>query len=104
MYNGHSGQLQYSGLLNFGFFDNLSYQVRKVFFLVWTLEVEGRRVFKTCCNGPKRIHSRLTHLQYWEIPLIFIPMGIIGGLLGAFFVWVNVKVNRRYLRAQNYEC
>lgn len=56
-YHGHTGQLQYSGLLNFGSFDNLSY-------------------------------------QYWEIPLIFIPMGIVGGLLGALFVIINVKLSK----------
>jgi len=56
-YHGHTGQLQYAGLLNFGSFDNLSY-------------------------------------QYWEIPLVFIPMGIVGGLLGALFVVINVKLSK----------
>ena len=84
-YHGHVGQLQYSGLLNFGSFDNLSYQVR--------LRVTKRSMLSRCVRRRVDPHSvYLSFPQYWEIPLIFIPMGIIGGLLGALFVTVNVKV------------
>lgn len=53
-YHGRPGELSYSGLLDFGKFDVLSYQLVEL--------------------------------------LIYIVMGVVGGLLGAVFNYVNYKL------------
>ncbi|XP_049852821.1 H(+)/Cl(-) exchange transporter 7 isoform X4 [Schistocerca gregaria] len=61
-YHGHPGELTYSGLLNFGKFENISYEMTEL--------------------------------------LIFVVMGIIGGLLGSLFNHINYKLTvfrMRYL-------
>ncbi|XP_046689180.1 H(+)/Cl(-) exchange transporter 7-like [Homalodisca vitripennis] len=61
-YENHPGNMSYDGLLNFGSFDNLNYELPEL--------------------------------------LIFVVMGAIGGLLGAFFNFTNHKLTvfrMRYL-------
>jgi chloride channel 7 len=53
-YHGHPGDLSYAGLLNFGKFESISYDI-------------------------------------YELP-IFVIMGVIGGLLGSLFNYINYKL------------
>lgn len=64
IYHGHSGELSYPGLINFGTFSDVNYSV-------------------------------------YEIPFMLI-MGLIGGLLGALFNYINQKLTvfrMRYIKA-----
>lgn len=64
-YHGHPGELNYYGLLNFGHFENLNYELFEL--------------------------------------LLYCVMGAIGGILGAFYTYINYKLTifrMRYLKAR----
>ena len=95
---GNFGDLSNPGLINFGKFNVIFALLFKSLTMLASFEGKNSDIFvltgfflKTSFKDYSSLFKKNITYKWYEIP-IFILMGLVGGLFGAFFNYTNIKL------------